>query len=102
MPLAYGSQKGFKNVHEVRPGCFQARIHIKNKGRCTVWTSETPEESAWMLARWRLDPCGLSSPGRKRAHKEQMGCARLVPTSTLLVLTCLPSLIADVTSRKAA
>jgi len=33
VPLAYGSQTGFKNVHEVRPGCFQARIHIKNKGR---------------------------------------------------------------------
>ena len=57
VPLAYGSQTG-----------FQARIHnhIKNKGRCTMWTSETPEESAWVLACWRLDPCGLSSPGRKR------------------------------------
>ena len=72
---------------------------------CTVWTSETPEESAWMLARWRLDvwtSLRASSPGKKRNHKEQMGCARLVPPSTLLVLTCPPSLIADVTSRKAA
>ena len=59
VPLAYGSKTGFKNVHEVRPGCFQARIHIKNKGRWTSETAQTPERSRrgpWMLARWRLDP----------------------------------------------
>jgi len=75
VPLAYGSQTSFKNVHEVRPACFQARVSVKNKGRCTVWTSETAEETVWVLARWRLDPCGLSSPGKKRAHAAQMGGA---------------------------
>ena len=102
MPLAYGSQTGFKNVHKVRPGCFQARVSVKNKGRCTVWTSETAEETAWVLARWRLDPCGLSSPGKKRAHAAQMGCARIGLSSALLLLTCPLSLIAGMTSRKVA
>ena len=71
MPLAPHSASGFKGVLKVRDGCFQARVNIKGKGRCTVWTAPTAEEAAWVLQKWRNNPCGLSSPGKRCSHKRE-------------------------------
>ena len=45
MPLAphSASPSGFEGVLKVRDGCFQARVNIKGKSRCTVWTSATAD-----------------------------------------------------------
>ena len=67
--LAPGSATGFKAVHKVRDGCFQARVKVPGKGLRIVWKASTPEESAWMLARWRQYPCSLRSPAKGRAAR---------------------------------
>ena len=87
VPLAPHSASGFKGVLKVRDGCFQARVNIKGKGRCTVWTAPTAEEAAWVLQKWRNNPCGLSSPGKKCAHKREMECACARLTSRFCPLT---------------
>ena len=51
----------------MREGCFRARAWVAGKGVRTVWTAKTPEEAAWMLARWHICPTLLPSPPKRPA-----------------------------------
>ena len=61
---APGSASGFKGVSQFGKK-WRARGWVAGKGMRTVWVASTPEEAAWMLARWHHHPCELPRPQSK-------------------------------------
>ena len=85
---APGSASGFKGVSQFGKK-WRARGWVAGKGMRTVWVASTPEEAAWMLARWHHHPCELPSPKKGRAKpgegKVRSRASLLLPYPTLTV-----------------